>query len=87
MPAAAARPRPKGKAVKGVAPAGDNVMVNAPHTAQAVCADEWTHAYSRASAAYPVPGLRKHKFWPSCARVDNTYGDRNFVCTCDTMKV
>ena len=71
---------------EGIAPAGDNVMVNAPHTAQAVCADEWTHAYSRAAAAYPVSGLRQHKFWPSCARVDNTYGDRNFVCTCDTLK-
>ena len=70
----------------GIAPAGDNVMVNAPHTAQAVCADEWTHAYSRAAAAYPVPGLRRHKFWPSCARVDNTYGDRNFICCCDTLK-
>ena len=71
----------------GIAPAGDNVMVNAPHTAQAVCADEWTHAYTRSAAAYPVPSLRLHKFWPSCARVDNTYGDRNFVCCCDTLKI
>lgn len=69
----------------GLAPAGDNLMVNAPHTAQAVCADAWGHPYSRARAAYPVPGLRKHKFWPSCARVDNTYGDRNFCCQCDTL--
>ena len=69
----------------GSAPADDNVMVNAPHTAQAVCADEWAHAYSRSEAAYPVSGLRQHKFWPSCARVDNTYGDRNFICCCDTL--
>ena len=69
----------------GTVPADDNVMVNAPHTAQAVTADEWNHAYSRSAAAYPVPGLRLHKFWPSCSRVDNTYGDRNFCCTCDTL--
>ena len=71
----------------GSAPAEDNVLVNAPHTAQAVCADEWAHAYPRSAAAYPVPGLRKHKFWPSCARVDNTYGDRNFCCCCDTLAI
>ena len=70
---------------EGTVPADDNVMVNAPHTAQAVTADEWNHAYSRSAAAYPVPGLRLHKFWPSCSRVDNTYGDRNFCCTCDTL--
>lgn len=70
---------------EGVVPADDNVMVNAPHTAQAVCADEWPHAYSRSEAAYPAEGLRRHKFWPSCSRVDNTYGDRNFVCCCDTL--
>lgn len=72
---------------EGSAPAEDNVLVNAPHTAQAVCADEWTHAYSRSAAAYPVAGLRKHKFWPACARVDNTYGDRNFCCCCDTLAI
>ncbi len=70
---------------EGKVPADDNVMVNAPHTALAVTADEWTHAYTRSEAAYPVPGLRRHKFWPSCSRVDNTYGDRNFVCCCDTF--
>lgn len=69
----------------GLADPGDNVMVNAPHTAQHVCADEWTHPYSRAKAAYPVHGLRQHKFWPGCSRVDNTYGDRNFCCCCDTL--
>lgn len=70
---------------EGRVPADDNVMVNAPHTAQCVCADEWSHAYSRSEAAYPVAGLRLHKFWPGCSRVDNTYGDRNFCCTCDTI--
>lgn len=65
---------------EGKAPADDNVMINAPHTALAVCGDEWTHAYTRTEAAFPVEGLKNHKFWPGCSRVDNTYGDRNFVC-------
>ncbi len=72
---------------EGSAPADDNVMVNAPHTVLAVTSDEWKHAYSRSAAAYPVPGLRAHKFWPSCSRVDNTYGDRNFVCCADTLRL
>ena len=71
----------------GLVPASDNVLDNAPHTAQEVCADKWEHPYSRSVAAYPVPGLRLHKFWPGCSRVDNTYGDRNFCCTCDTLSL
>lgn len=70
---------------EGKVPAEDNVMVNAPHTALCVTADEWPHPYSRQEAAYPAPGLRQHKFWPSCSRVDNTYGDRHFCCCCDTL--
>ena len=70
---------------EGKVPADDNVMVNAPHTALAVTADEWEHAYTRREAAYPAPGQLLHKFWPGCSRVDNTYGDRNFCCTCDTL--
>jgi len=72
---------------KGEVPLDDNVLVNAPHTAQAVCADEWNHAYTRSEAAYPVASLRLHKFWPSCGRIDDTYGDRNFCCTCDTLSI
>ena len=70
---------------EGRVPADDNVMVNAPHTALCVTADEWTHAYTRSQAAYPAEGQRLHKFWPSCSRVDNAYGDRNFCCACDTL--
>jgi glycine dehydrogenase len=66
----------------GEADREDNVLRNAPHTAAHVSADEWTHAYSRESAAFPVPGLREQKFWPAVGRVDNTYGDRNLVCSC-----
>jgi glycine cleavage system P protein (glycine dehydrogenase) len=67
---------------EGRADREDNALRNAPHTAAAVVADAWTHAYSRESAAYPVPGLRESKYWPAVGRVDNVYGDRNLVCTC-----
>lgn len=60
----------------------DNPLKNAPHTAESVMADDWNHAYSRSIAAYPLPYVRERKFWPSVARVDNTYGDRNLVCSC-----
>jgi glycine dehydrogenase len=60
----------------------DNPLKHAPHTAQAVSADTWPHAYSRAQAAYPAPGLRARKFWPSVARVDNPHGDKHLVCSC-----
>ena len=60
----------------------DNPLKNAPHTADAVCADSWKHAYSREKAAFPAPWLRQRKFWPSVARIDNPFGDRNFTCSC-----
>jgi glycine dehydrogenase len=60
----------------------DNVLKNAPHTAEDVCADRWSHPYSREQAAYPVPGLRQRKFWPPVSRIDNPYGDRNLMCSC-----
>ena len=68
--------------IEGKADRADNVLKHAPHTAAAVAADAWPHAYSREQAAYPVPGLRAHKFWPAIGRVDNTHGDRNLVCSC-----
>jgi glycine dehydrogenase len=60
----------------------DNPLKNAPHTAECVMADDWTHAYSREVAAFPLPWLREGKFWPSVRRVDNVYGDRHLFCTC-----
>jgi glycine dehydrogenase len=63
----------------------DNPLVNAPHTAAQVLADEWPHAYSRAQAAFPAPWTRVHKYWPPVARVDNAFGDRNLMCTCPPM--
>jgi glycine dehydrogenase len=66
----------------GHADRADNVLKNAPHPVEDVTADQWPHAYSREQAAYPVPGLRGHKFWPAVSRIDNPYGDRNLMCTC-----
>ncbi len=63
----------------------DNPLVNAPHTAEMIAGD-WSHPYSREQAAYPAPWLREHKYWPPVARVDNTYGDRNLVCSCPPME-
>jgi glycine dehydrogenase len=63
----------------------DNVLKMAPHTIEETIASEWTHPYSREMAAFPVEGLRKGKFWPSVARVNETYGDRNLVCSCPTI--
>ena len=60
----------------------DNPLKNAPHTAECVMADDWSHTYSREVAAFPLPWLRTNKFWPSVRRVDNVYGDRNLFCTC-----
>ncbi len=61
--------------------AKDNPLKNAPHTAQSVTSDAWTHPYSREQAAFPAPWVRASKFWPAVGRVDNVYGDRNLVCT------
>jgi glycine dehydrogenase len=60
----------------------DNPLRNAPHTAFAVSASEWTHAYPRELAAFPLPSLRLQKYWSPVARVDNVYGDKNIMCAC-----
>lgn len=72
--------------IHGTADREDNVLKHAPHPATAVIADDWKHAYSREKAAYPLPYLRQHKFWPSVGRIDNVHGDRNLVCTCDSVE-
>ncbi len=64
----------------------DNVLKNAPHTAESLIVGEWNHSYSREQAAYPAPWTRESKFWPSVGRIDNAYGDRNFVCSCLPME-
>jgi len=67
---------------EGRADRTDNVLKNAPHTAASLLCDQWSHKYGREQAAYPVPALREHKFWPAVGRIDNPYGDRNLVCAC-----
>ncbi len=64
----------------------DNPLKMAPHTAAEVSANDWKHAYPREQAAYAVAYLREHKFWPAVARIDNTYGDRNVICTCPPIE-
>jgi len=69
----------------GAADGKNNLLKNAPHTAEVVAADKWERAYSREQAAYPAKSLRDHKFWPPVSRIDNVFGDRNPVCTCIGM--
>ena len=68
--------------LEGKADPVNNVLKNAPHTASVITADEWDRPYSRQKAAYPLPYVAASKFWPSVARVDNAYGDRNLICSC-----
>jgi glycine dehydrogenase len=60
----------------------DNPLKNAPHTAAQASASEWTHAYPRELAVFPLPSLRQQKYWPPVARVDNVHGDKNVFCSC-----
>jgi glycine dehydrogenase len=70
----------------GVANIEDNVLKNAPHTAEEVISDQWRHPYSRMKAAYPLPFVKNNKFWPSVGRINNSYGDKNLVCTCPPVE-
>jgi glycine dehydrogenase len=72
--------------VSGKVDPKDNVLKNAPHTAAAVAASDWPHAYSREQAVFPLPWVRANKFWPSVGRIDNPYGDRNLICICPPME-
>lgn len=68
--------------VNGTADKQDNVLKNAPHTIREVLSENWNHGYSRDAAAFPADYIRDRKFWPSVARINNTVGDRNLICTC-----
>ncbi len=63
----------------------DNPLHNAPHTLDDVVNDGWAHPYSREEAAFPVSALRHNKYWPPVSRIDQVYGDRNFVCACPPL--
>jgi len=60
-----------------------NILINAPHTARVVSSDKWEYTYTREQAAYPVK--QTNKFWPAVSRIDNVYGDRNLVCSCENF--
>ena len=70
----------------GSVPAEDNLLKNAPHTADMITASEWNHPYTRNDAAFPIDSLYNHKFWPATGRIDNVFGDRNPICTCQGME-
>jgi glycine dehydrogenase len=71
--------------IEGKADREDNLLHNAPHTVKVVTANEWNHKYDRQKAAFPAEWIIENKFWPSTGRVDDGYGDRNLVCTCDPI--
>ena len=70
----------------GVYDKNSNPLKNAPHTQQVICNDEWSNPYSRKVAAFPLDYVSKNKFWPSVARINNTFGDRNLICTCEPVE-
>jgi len=77
--------------IKGEIDALDNgnlntALKNAPHTQEMVTSDEWNYPYSRKEAAFPLPYLNENKFWPAVARIDNAFGDRNLICSCNPIE-
>ena len=70
----------------GAADAKNNLLKNAPHTADQIASDHWNRPYTRAAAAFPAKDLHDYKFWPHVSRVDNVFGDRNPVCSCAGME-
>ena len=71
---------------EGKADKKDNALKNAPHTQSVVCSSQWEHSYNREQAAFPLDYVKQNKFWPAVARVNNTYGDRNLICTCELVE-
>ena len=62
----------------------NNPLIHAPHT-QNVIVGEWDRPYSREVAAFPLPYVKAHKFWPSVGRVDDVYGDKHLICSCPSI--
>ena len=71
---------------EGKADKKDNLLKNSPHTVNVLTAEEWTRPYSRQTAAFPLEWIKENKFWPYVGRVDDAYGDRNLVCTCEPIE-
>jgi glycine dehydrogenase len=70
----------------GTADRTDNLLKNAPHTAQVVISDDWHRPYSRERAAFPAPWTREHKFWPAVGVIDQAAGDRTLICACPPVE-
>ena len=77
--------RDRARSRSGAWPRDDNPLKNAPHTAEALLKADWPHPYTREEAAFPVPALRRQKYWSPVGRVDNVYGDRNLFCSCPPL--
>jgi glycine dehydrogenase len=75
-----------GQVERGDQPKENNVLLNAPHPITDLVRGDWNRPYSREQAGYPLPWLKNRKFWPSVARLDDTYGDINLFCTCDPIE-
>jgi glycine dehydrogenase len=74
-----------GRVASGIFDPEDNPLRNAPHTLDDVINDDWIHPYSREAAAFPTAATRENKYWPPVGRIDQVYGDRNFVCACPPL--
>ena len=71
---------------KGASDKVNNPLKNAPHTTGVIISEEWNKPYSRQKAAFPLPYVMEHKFWPSVGRVNDTYGDRTLICSCPSVE-
>ncbi|HXH99936.1 MAG TPA: aminomethyl-transferring glycine dehydrogenase [Sphingobacteriaceae bacterium] len=71
---------------QGISDKANNPLKNAPHTTAIVTSDEWNRPYSRQKAAFPLPYVKEHKFWPSVGRVNDTHGDRSLICSCPPVE-
>ena len=63
-----------------------NILKNSPHTLETLTSVKWNHDYTRKEAAYPLSYLESNKFWPSVTRIDDAFGDRNLICTCNPIE-
>ncbi len=69
----------------GTTDKANNILKHAPHTQEIVISSNWDRPYSREEASFPLPWVKANKFWPSIGRINNTYGDRNLICTCEPV--
>ena len=72
--------------IDGTADRADNVLKNAPHTAEELIRGDWPHPYSREAAAFPLPFVRLQKYWPPVSRINDALGDRNLICSCPPVE-